>query len=87
MARTDPQVNFRMPADLRDRLAEAAKQSNRTLTAELVARLEASFAAPDGNSQESLRVVLEQLQRQQATLEDVSAQISVLTRAKGLSGK
>lgn len=43
MARGDPQVNFRIPAALRDRLELASKESGRTLTAELVQRLETSF--------------------------------------------
>lgn len=43
MARTDPQVNFRIPAELNERLKEAAAQNGRTITAELVHRLEASF--------------------------------------------
>jgi len=46
MARNDPQVNFRLPQDLRDRLEDAAKENKRTLTAEIVVRLEDSFAAP-----------------------------------------
>lgn len=47
MARTDPQVNFRVPADLLDRLKAAAADNNRTITAELVNRLEGSFVAED----------------------------------------
>ncbi|MGB3290929.1 MAG: Arc family DNA-binding protein [Burkholderiaceae bacterium] len=47
MARTDPQVNFRMPQNLRDMLEDAAKENKRTLTAEIVARLEHSFELPD----------------------------------------
>ncbi|MCU1196168.1 Arc family DNA-binding protein [Stenotrophomonas maltophilia] len=43
MARTDPQVNFRIPAELNERLKEAAAENGRTITAELVQRLEASF--------------------------------------------
>lgn len=43
MARTDPQVNFRMPQALRDELEQASKLSNRTLSAEIVARLQQSF--------------------------------------------
>lgn len=43
MARTDPQVNFRIPADLNDRIKAAAEKNSRTITAELVSRLEASF--------------------------------------------
>ncbi|MFJ0380626.1 Arc family DNA-binding protein [Bordetella bronchiseptica] len=51
MARTDPQVNFRMPADLKERLEEAAKKHGRSVTQEIIQRLERSFAlwgAPDG---------------------------------------
>lgn len=44
MAKNDEQVNFRMPSELRQRLKEVADENNRTLTAEIVARLEASFA-------------------------------------------
>lgn len=50
MARNDPQVNFRMPQDLRDMLEESAKNSKRTLTAEIIARLESSFASDVANT-------------------------------------
>lgn len=43
MARNDPQVNFRIPADLNEKLKEAAQSNNRTITAELVSRLESTF--------------------------------------------
>lgn len=43
MARSDPQLNFRIPAELRDRLEAAAKENKRSLTAELIERIEASF--------------------------------------------
>ena len=47
MARNDPQVNLRMPADLKDRLDAAAEENKRSLTAEVVARLEESFGDID----------------------------------------
>lgn len=40
-----PQFKLRLPADLKDRLETAAAEKDRTLTAEIVARLEASFTA------------------------------------------
>lgn len=43
MARTDPQVNFRIPQELKDKLDKAAKKSGRSITSELVTRLEQSF--------------------------------------------
>lgn len=39
MARTDLQINFRIPAALKERLEESARANSRSLTAELVARL------------------------------------------------
>lgn len=43
MARNDPQVNLRMPADLKERLDAAAQENKRSLTAEVVERLESTF--------------------------------------------
>lgn len=39
----DRQTNVRLPADLKDRITQAAEQASRSFTAELVARLEESF--------------------------------------------
>lgn len=44
MARDDVQVNFRMPEALKTALEEAARANKRSVTAELVSRLEASFS-------------------------------------------
>lgn len=43
MARTDPQVNIRLPAELLQRLEVAAAENQRAFKAEIVARLERSF--------------------------------------------
>lgn len=43
MARTDPQINIRLPADLKARLDKAAAEAGRSFTAEIVLRLEESF--------------------------------------------
>ena len=48
MTKPELQVNFRMPADLKAQLEEAARQNKRSTTAEVVARLQESFSAkPD----------------------------------------
>jgi predicted DNA-binding protein len=44
------QVNFRMPVELKDKLEAAAKQSGRSTTGEIVARLEESLAAPSSEA-------------------------------------
>ncbi|WP_352499014.1 Arc family DNA-binding protein [Mesorhizobium sp. M0058] len=46
MAREDPQINIRLPANLKERLEERAERNNRSTTAEIVARLEQSFLGP-----------------------------------------
>ncbi|TRO14108.1 Arc family DNA-binding protein [Ectopseudomonas mendocina] len=43
MSRKDPQFNLRIPELLRDKVMEAAKANKRSATAEIIARLEASF--------------------------------------------
>ena len=43
MARSDPQINLRIPADLKERIEAAAKVNKRSMNAEIAERLEASF--------------------------------------------
>lgn len=55
MARSDPQLNFRIPVELRDKLDAAAKCNNRSLTGELIARLESTFYATSNASMAPMR--------------------------------
>lgn len=69
MARTDPQVNFRIPSELKDKLDNAAKENGRTLTAELILRLETTFDGVESpqdlkSKVESLEFIVEQLNDQ-----------------------
>ena len=43
MASEDVQTNLRLPVDLKDRLVASAAENNRSLSAEVTSRLEASF--------------------------------------------
>lgn len=43
MTSEDIQTNLRLPADLKERLRQAADASNRSMNAEVVARLEETF--------------------------------------------
>lgn len=47
MSREDPQFKLRMPLELKARIEQAAKDSRRSLNAEIVARLEESFVEPE----------------------------------------
>lgn len=44
MSREDQQMKVRLPADLKQRIEEAAGTARRSLNAEIVARLQESFA-------------------------------------------
>lgn len=46
MARDDPPFKLRFPGDMRERIAAAAKANNRSMNAEVIARLEQTFGAP-----------------------------------------
>jgi predicted HicB family RNase H-like nuclease len=50
MARTDPQLNLRLPVDLKAQLDDAARASGRSVTAETVLRLQSSFSAPSARA-------------------------------------
>ncbi|MFU9047400.1 Arc family DNA-binding protein [Acinetobacter tibetensis] len=49
MAKDFSQVNFRMPTELKEKLEEASKANERSLTSELVSRLEESFEQKNKN--------------------------------------
>lgn len=52
MTREDPQMKLRLPLELKDQLAGAAAENGRSMNAEIVSRLAASFSqAPEGNEQ------------------------------------
>ena len=46
MTRTDPQMKLRIPADLKDRVEQAAQASGRSMNAEILQRLSESFEVP-----------------------------------------
>jgi Arc-like DNA binding domain len=50
MTREDPQMKIRLPAEMRDRIAAAAEASGRSMNAEIIARLEASFSGGGDNA-------------------------------------
>ncbi|MGZ9568243.1 Arc family DNA-binding protein [Alcaligenes nematophilus] len=77
MARTDPQVNFRMPQELREMLDQAALENSRTLTAEIVARLLNSFD-PDSGISDQKKAVLRVL-----TFEEMSILMGRVDRLGG----
>lgn len=60
MARSDPQLNFRIPAELKERLESAAKESGRSLNSELITRLRSTFEdTPSGNAAARVYVLID----------------------------
>ena len=68
MARNDPEVRLRLPEDLKNHVAEAARTAGRSMNAEIVARLDWSYrseADPDTLKKVTSRLgdLLERLDR------------------------
>jgi hypothetical protein len=62
MARTDPQMNLRFPAELKQLIEDAAKANNRSMNAEIVARLKSSFdcqSSGAGSAMESYYLLID----------------------------
>ncbi|MDW9588689.1 Arc family DNA-binding protein [Sinorhizobium meliloti] len=47
MARQDPHFRLRLPEDLKSRIEDAAARNRRTMTSEIIARLESTFSRED----------------------------------------
>lgn len=61
MARSDPQMNFRIPVELKEQLELAAKDNNRSLTAELINRLDESLNAVSYDSNKDIHAKLDNI--------------------------
>ena len=59
MARSDPQLNIRIPEQLKARVETAARESGRSVTAEILARLQQTFEP--ASSPTSFRSLVERL--------------------------
>ena len=54
MSRLDPQFKLRMPPALREKIKQAVKASHRSLNAEILVRLEASFTQDNPQQEQPL---------------------------------
>lgn len=74
MARNEPQINVRIPSDLRERLQESMLETGNSLTAEIAERLEKSFVMPS-----DIRILKAALQAAHQAMENQNRLINVLT--------
>lgn len=66
MARNDPQMNLRVPMELKEKIEKSALDNGRTITAEAVHRLENSFK-PETNPRETFEFeAMERIYKEQA---------------------
>ena len=68
------QYNLRWPDELKEKIAQSAKEHNRSMNADIVARLEESFEKDDA-AEFDKGFVLQVIQNQQATIQDLTDQI------------
>lgn len=96
MSREDPQMKIRLPADLKDQIETASKNSGRSMNAEIVARLQDSFNPlpnifiNDGNGMTALvssKSKLTQLAGDLNSLQDQRNTLAVLLHAAKSSGR
>ncbi len=67
-------VRLRVPPELKQKIEESAEKNNRSQSAEMVARLEQSFEK-DHAAEFDKGFVLQVIQNQQATIQDLTDQI------------
>ena len=74
MSREDPQLKIRLPLELKEKIEKTALENGRTITAEAVYRHERSFEKTDQDGFDK-GSVLQVIQNQQATIQDLTDQI------------
>ena len=74
MSREDPQLKIRLPLELKEKITESAAEYGRSINSEVVARLEQSFEKDDA-AEFDKEFVLQVIQNQQATIQDLTDQI------------
>lgn len=67
-------VRLRVPPELKKQIEESSEKNNRSQSAEMVARLEESFEKDDA-AEFDKEFVLQVIQNQQATIQDLTDQI------------
>ena len=81
MAKDYTQVNFRIPTKLKEEIEKAAQESERSITAEIVHRLEESFKHDAGSTTDYEKTVQKMLFNVMANLHKEGVQIEVIDEA------
>lgn len=65
---TDPQYKLRWPLELKEKIAQSAKEHNRSMNADIVARLEESFEHQENSDIAQLKQQIERMDQTIKTL-------------------
>jgi predicted DNA-binding protein len=65
MARTDKAFNLRIPPELKEKLESQVKASGRTMTSEIISRLECSLSESSDEELKKIREICEDIQEKQ----------------------
>ena len=83
MSREDPQMKIRLPAELKARIEEASSANNRTMNAEIVARLHQSFDTRDTElAQDTVSAVLKTLTMAITHAERLAKRLEVIEKKR-----
>ena len=76
--------NLRLPPELKAKIAESAKSLNRSMNADIVARLEQSFnqAPQDNELERQLKIAITLLTLQGESIKTMTEQIEILSQQK-----
>lgn len=82
MARDDPYFRLRIPEALKARVEKSAAESNRSMTAEIISRLEQSYSITDElpNALENIDDLINRVGKIEDTLQDVVYEIGMRRR-------
>lgn len=80
---TDPQHNIRIPIELKNKIAESAKAHNRSMNADIVARLEKSFEMEIKETSDDIRdIVREENTKLQKSIAEILGGLTILKKPK-----
>jgi predicted DNA-binding protein len=83
MAKFDIQTNLRLPSELKEQLLTAAAANTRTLTAEIVARLKASFEDSKALPFDVIEAVDHEMEMRGGTFEEAHVRMARTAMANG----
>lgn len=88
MSREDPQTKLRLPPELKARIEQSAKEHNRSMNADMVARLEKSFEdSGDSDAAQNMRLMYEETKAMLERIEKLHVRTAVEALATGAKAK